>query len=82
VAEKVGSLRARLAGSILAVCTLLATGMLVNMPQSAASPELVALLQDVTTADGRRYGTTDDRGVGMDTAKIVPGPPGDGYRAV
>jgi hypothetical protein len=75
-------LRARLAGSILAVCTLLATGMLVNMPQSAASPELVALLQDVTTADGRRYGTTDDRGVGMDTAKIVPGPPGDGYLAV
>jgi hypothetical protein len=56
--------------------------MLVNMPQSAASPELVALLQDVTTADGRRYGTTDDRGVGMDTAKIVPGPPGDGYLAV
>jgi hypothetical protein len=44
--------------------------------------QLVALLQDVRAADGYRYGTTDDQGVGMDTAKIVPGPPGAGYLAV
>jgi hypothetical protein len=44
--------------------------------------QLVALLQDVRAADGYRYGTTDDQGVGMDTAKIVPGPPGTGYLAV
>jgi hypothetical protein len=56
--------------------------MLVHMPQAAASPELVALLEDVTAADGHRYGTADDRGVGMDTAKIIPGPPGKGYLAV
>ena len=56
--------------------------MLVNMPQAAASPELVALLQDVQAADGYRYGTTDDLGMWMDTAKIVPGPPGTGYLAV
>jgi hypothetical protein len=75
-------LRARLVGSILAVSTLVATGMLVNMPQAAASPELVALLQDVRTADGYRYGTRDDQGVGMDTAKIVPAPSGGDYLAV
>jgi Bacterial Ig domain len=56
--------------------------MLVNMPQADASPELVALLQDVEAADGHRYGTTDDQGVGMDTAKIIPGPPGVDYLAV
>jgi hypothetical protein len=67
---------------MLAVCMLLGTVMLVNMPRSAASPELLALLGDVTTADGHRYGTTDDQGVGMDTAKIIPGPPGTGYLAV
>ncbi len=82
VAAKVGSLGPRLIGSILAVSTLVGTGMLVNMAQAAASPELVALLEDVRTADGYRYGTTDDQGVGMDTAKIVPGPPGTGYLAV
>jgi Bacterial Ig domain len=56
--------------------------MVVNMSQAAASPELVALLSDVTAADGYRYGTADDQGVGMDTAKIVPGRPGEGYLAV
>ena len=56
--------------------------MLVNMPRDAASPELIALLQDVQAADGHRYGTADDQGVGMDTAKIIPGPPGEGYVAV
>jgi hypothetical protein len=68
-------------GSILAVHAV-ATGMLVNMAQADASAELVALLQDVTAADGVRYGTADDQGVGMDTAKIIPGPPGEGYLAV
>ena len=52
------------------------------MPEVAASPELVALLQDVQAADGCRYGTADDQGVGMDTAKVVPGPPDEGYLAV
>jgi hypothetical protein len=56
--------------------------MLVDMPRVAASPELVALLEDVQAADGHRYGTADDQGVGMDTAKIIPGPPGEGYVAV
>jgi Bacterial Ig domain len=53
-----------------------------NMPQAAASSELVALLQDVAAADAHRYGTADDQGVGMDTAKIIPAPPGKGYLAV
>lgn len=75
-------MRGRLVGSILTVCTLFATGMLVKMPQAAASTELVALLQDVSAADGFRYGTRDDQGVGMDTAKIVPAPSGEGYLAV
>jgi hypothetical protein len=61
---------------------LLGTGMLMNLPHAGASPELAALLEDVRTAEGRRYGTTDDQGVGMDTAKIVPAPPGKGYLAV
>ena len=52
------------------------------MPQVADPPDLVALLQDVEAADGYRYGTADDQGVGMDTAKIIPGPPGEGYLAV
>jgi hypothetical protein len=56
--------------------------MLLNMPHADASPELVALLQDVEAADGHRYGTTDDQGIGMDTVKIIPGPPGVGYLAV
>jgi hypothetical protein len=64
------------------VCTLVVTGMLVKMPQAAASPELVALLQEVSAADGVRYGTRDDQGAGMDTAKIVPAPSGERYLAV
>jgi hypothetical protein len=75
-------LRARSAGSILVMSVLVAIGTLMNMPHAAASPELVALLQDVPAADGHRYGTADDQGVGMDTAKIIPGPPGEGYLAV
>jgi Big-like domain-containing protein len=61
---------------------LLGTGMLMNLPHAGASPELAALLEDVRTAEGRRYGTTDDQGVGMDTAKIVPAPSGERYLAV
>jgi hypothetical protein len=64
------------------VCTLVVTGILVKMPQAAAAPELVTLLQEVSAADGLRYGTRDDQGVGMDTAKIVPAPSGGGYLAV
>jgi len=75
-------LRARLLGSILAVCLLSGGGMLMTMPDADATPELAALLEDVRAADGHRYRTVDDQGVGMDTAKIVPGPPGEGYLAV
>jgi Bacterial Ig domain len=75
-------LRVRLVGSILAVCTLFVTGILVTMPNAAASSELAALLQDVSAADGVRYRTTDDQGVGMDTAKIIPAGSGGGYLAV
>jgi Bacterial Ig domain len=64
------------------VCTLVVTGILVKMPQAAAAPELVTLLQEVSAADGFRYGTRDDQGVGMDTAKIVPAPSGGSYLAV
>jgi hypothetical protein len=54
-------------------------GALVQMAQAAvSSPELVTLLQDVTSADGSHYHTVDDQNVGMDTVKIIPNPPG-GY---
>ena len=75
-------MKARSIGSILIMSVLAGIGMLVNVPQAAASPELVTLLQDVAAADGHRYGTADDQGVGMDTAKIIPAPPGEGYLAV
>jgi hypothetical protein len=57
-------------------------GALVQMAQSAvSSPELVTLLQDVTSADGSHYHTVDDQNVGMDTVKIIPNPPG-GYLGI
>jgi len=74
--------RARLVRSILVVVTLLATELLVHMPQAAASPELVGLLQDVKSSEGRSYGTRDTAGIGMDTAKIIPGPSEGSYLAV
>jgi Bacterial Ig domain len=61
---------------------LFVTGILVTMPNAAASSELTALLRDVSAADGVRYRTTDDQGVGMDTAKIIPAGSGGGYLAV
>ena len=64
------------------MCTLFVTGILMTMPNAAASSELAALLQDVSAADGVRYRTTDDQGVGMDTAKIIPAGSGGGYLAV
>jgi hypothetical protein len=75
-------MRARLVRSVLVVVTLVATGLLVHLPQAAASPELVGLLQDVRGSEGRRYGTADTQGVGMDTAKVIPGPSDGGYLAV
>jgi Bacterial Ig domain len=68
--------------SILVVVTLLATELLVHMPQAAASPELVGLLQDVKNSEGHSYGTVDSQRIGMDTAKIISGPSGGGYLAV
>ncbi len=47
----------------------------------ASSSDLVTLLQNVSTADGHRYNTLDDQGVGLDTAKIIPSSQG-GYLAV
>ena len=49
--------------------------------RAAASPELVALLEDVAGATGSRYQAHDELGVGLDTAKIIPNPQG-GYLAV
>lgn len=70
----------RLAVSLL-LGVLLMSGPLVSNAQAAASPELVALLQDVTMADGSRYHANDNQNVGLDTAKIIPNPQG-GYLAV
>src|ERR1700757_527035 len=48
---------------------------------TVSSPELVDLLQDVTHADGYRYGTVDDQNVPMHTVKIIQNPKG-GYLGV
>lgn len=66
--------------SVLSV--VVAANALMNASQAAASSsELVALLQDVTGADGHKYSTADDQNVGMDTTKVVANPQG-GYMAV
>ena len=60
---------------------LLVGSTLASGAQAAASPELVGLLEDVKGATASRYGTQDEQGVGLDTAKIIPNPQG-GYLAV
>lgn len=47
-------------------------GALVTSAQAAVTdPGLVTLIQNVSTADGHRYGVVDDQNVGMDTLKII-----------
>jgi Bacterial Ig domain len=60
---------------------LLVGSTLSSGARAAASPELVALLEDVKGAAASRYGAHDHQGVGLDTAKIIPNPQG-GYLAV
>jgi hypothetical protein len=50
-------------------------------PSDAPRAELRGLVEDVTRADGRRYGVRDGAGHSMDTATIVQDPAG-GYLAV
>jgi hypothetical protein len=72
---------ARTAVAMLVVGVVLLGGMLVGEAPADASPELVALLQDVEAADGKRYNTLDSQRRGMDTAKVIAD--GDGaYLAV
>lgn len=47
-----------------------------------AEAELRGVIEDVTAATAFRYGLTDDRGDGMDTAKIIPIPEADAFAAV
>jgi hypothetical protein len=56
---------------MLVVGAVLLGGMLAGEATADASPELVALLEDVEAADGRRYATVDSQGKGMDTAKVI-----------
>ena len=46
-------------------------------PSGTTAEQLVGLLQDVTAADGYRYGTKDDAGNTMDTLKIIEAAPRD-----
>ena len=69
--------------AVALIVVLCLTGvMLAKSAQVAVtSPELVTILQDVSTADGHRYNAVDDQNVGMDTVKIIANPQG-GYEAV
>jgi Big-like domain-containing protein len=65
---------------IVVVCTT--SGALVKSAQAAVtSPELVTMLQGVSTADGHRYSVVDDQNLSMDTVKIIANPQG-GYLGV
>jgi hypothetical protein len=50
-------------------------------PSDPARAELRAMIEDVTGADGRRYGAEDSAGRSMDAAEIIQDSPG-GYLAV
>jgi Bacterial Ig domain len=62
------------------VGAVLLTSMTAGQGGAGASPELVALLQDVPAADASRYNLRDDQGRGMDTAKVIRA--GGSYLAV
>ena len=49
---------------------LLVGSTLSSGTRAAASPELVALLEDVAGATGSRYGVHDEQGVGLDAAVV------------
>jgi hypothetical protein len=53
----------------------------VKTKESAASIELIRIIENVTDAAGYRYRTADSEGHSMDTAKIITDP-GGGYMAV
>ena len=65
---RIVSLPARLFVFLLVSFTM---SSLLTTTAQAASPDLVTLLQNVSTADGHRYNTLDDQNVGLDTAKII-----------
>ncbi len=70
-----------LVASLLAIVGM-STGMVLRPAHAAVTdPALVTMLQDVSTADGRRYSAVDDQNVGLDTLKIIPNPEG-GYLGV
>lgn len=76
------SLIVRLLVAALIVVVCMTGGTLARSARAAVtSPELVTMLQDVSTADGHRYNAVDDQNVGMDTLKIIANPQG-GYIAV
>ena len=62
---------ARTGATILVVGAMLLTNIVTGEAPAGASPELVGLLQDVTGADGRSFGTRDSQQKGMDTAKVI-----------
>ncbi len=76
------SLIVRLLIMILIVVVCTTSGALIQSAQAAVTaPELVTLLQDVSSADGLHYNVVDDQNVGMDTLKIIANPQVD-YLAV
>ena len=65
----------RFATLLLLSGTLLLTGPEASGAASdAARAELRGYIENVTQANGRRYGTTDNSGHSMDTAKIIANP--------
>ncbi|MFJ2828513.1 hypothetical protein ACIPC1_13170 [Streptomyces sp. NPDC087263] len=72
--------------SVLAIATaaFLVGGLLtpaVAAPSDAARAELRGMIENVTSANARRYGATDSAGHSMDTAKVIQDSSG-GYLAV
>lgn len=70
-----------LAASLLAIVAMSSAMALRTVHADVTPPELVTMLQDVSTADGHRYNAVDDQNVGLDTLKIIPNPQG-GYLGV
>ncbi len=68
--------------ALLLCCTLFgSTGLAQAPPSDGPRAALRSLVENVTSATGRRYGTQDSDGQSMDTAKIIADPAG-GYLAV
>ena len=75
------SLRSHLVSLGLLGFTLGANARAAAPPSDAPRAELHTLIENVTQANARRYGTTDSTGQSMDTAKLIQDPAG-GYLAV